>query len=60
MIVANWGSAVSPPEVMRIDAAGGARRALSTFNAERVAAIDWQPIQEFWFESRSADGASTT
>ena len=59
VIVANWGSAVSPPEVSRIDAAGGARRALSAFNAERVAAIDWQPIQEFWFEAAAA-GASTT
>jgi dipeptidyl aminopeptidase/acylaminoacyl peptidase len=52
VIVANWGSAVSPPEVARIDAADGARRALTAFNAERVAAIDWQPAQEFWFTSR--------
>ncbi len=52
VIVANWGSAVSPPEVARIDAAGGTRRALSAFNAERVAEIDWQPIREFWFQSR--------
>ncbi len=51
VIVANWGSAVSPPEVSRIDAAG-ARHALSAFNADRVAGIDWQPIREFWFESR--------
>jgi dipeptidyl aminopeptidase/acylaminoacyl peptidase len=50
VVVANWGSAVSPPEVARIDAASGARRALSTFNAERVAEIDWQPIREFWIE----------
>ena len=52
VIVANWGSAVSPPEVARIDAAGGARRALTAFNAERVAEIDWQPVQEFWFKSK--------
>jgi len=52
VLVATWGSAVSPPEVMRIDPASGARQALSSFNAERVAAIDWQPIQEFWFESK--------
>ncbi len=25
---------------------------ITAFNAERVAAIDWQPIQEFWFESK--------
>ncbi len=52
VIVANWGSAVSPPEVTRIEAADGARRALSAFNAERVAAIDWRPIEEFWFKSK--------
>jgi dipeptidyl aminopeptidase/acylaminoacyl peptidase len=52
VIVANWGSAVSPPEVVRIEPGSGARRALSAFNAERVAAIDWQPVREFWFETR--------
>jgi dipeptidyl aminopeptidase/acylaminoacyl peptidase len=52
VIVANWGSAVSPPDVMRIDPAGGTRTAVSAFNAERVAAIDWQPVQEFWFDSK--------
>ena len=52
VIVANWGSAVSPPEVMRIEPADGARSAITAFNAERVAAIDWAPIQEFWFESK--------
>jgi dipeptidyl aminopeptidase/acylaminoacyl peptidase len=52
VIVANWGSAVSPAEVMRIDPASGARTALSSFNADRVASIDWQPVREFWFESK--------
>jgi dipeptidyl aminopeptidase/acylaminoacyl peptidase len=52
VLVATWGSAVSPAEVMRIDPATGARTALSAFNAERVASIDWQPIREFWFDSK--------
>jgi dipeptidyl aminopeptidase/acylaminoacyl peptidase len=52
VLVASWGSAVSPAEVMRIDAGSGERRALTAFNAERVAAIDWQPIRVFWFESK--------
>jgi len=52
VVVATWGSAVSPPEVAQIDPASGERRALSAFNAERVAQIDWQPVQEFWFESK--------
>jgi dipeptidyl aminopeptidase/acylaminoacyl peptidase len=52
VIVANWGSAVSPAEVQRIDPVSGVRKAVSAFNAERVAEIDWQPVQEFWFESK--------
>jgi dipeptidyl aminopeptidase/acylaminoacyl peptidase len=52
VLVANWNSAVIPAEVTRIDAATGARRALSAFNVERAAAIDWQPVQEFWFTSK--------
>ncbi len=52
VVVATWGSAVSPPEVTRIDPSNGTRQALSAFNAERVAQIDWQPVQEFWFESK--------
>ena len=52
VIVANWGSAVSPPEVTRIAAGDGARRTLTSFNAERAAAIDWKPMEEFWFKSK--------
>jgi len=52
VIVANWGSAVVPSEVTRIDAATGARQALSAFNAERAAQIGWQPVQDFWFTSK--------
>ena len=52
VVVATWGSAVSPPEVVSIELAGGARRVITAFNAERVATIDWAPIQEFWFESK--------
>ncbi len=52
VIVANWGSAVSPPEVTRIENRDGARRALTAFNAERAALIDWRPVEEFWFKSK--------
>jgi dipeptidyl aminopeptidase/acylaminoacyl peptidase len=52
VVVANWDSAVSPPEVIGIDAASGDRRALTEFNAARVAEIDWAPLQEFWFTSK--------
>jgi dipeptidyl aminopeptidase/acylaminoacyl peptidase len=52
VLLAGWESAVHPPEIVRIDAAGGVRSPLSRFNAERAAAIDWQPLREFWFTSR--------
>ncbi len=52
VIVANWETAINPAETVRIDAATGARRPLTSFNVERAAAIDWQPVQEFWFTSR--------
>jgi dipeptidyl aminopeptidase/acylaminoacyl peptidase len=52
VLIANWGSAVSPAEVFRVDPATGARTALSAFNAERVATIDWLPVREFWFTSK--------
>lgn len=51
VIGALWGSAVQPPEVGRVDAKSGRWTALSTFNAERTAQIDWQPLREFWFTS---------
>ncbi len=51
LLIANYGSSVSPAEVVRIDLAAKAHRALSEFNAEAVAAIDWQPPQHFWFTS---------
>jgi dipeptidyl aminopeptidase/acylaminoacyl peptidase len=51
-LAATWSSAVSPPEIGRVDLASGRWSALSLFNAERAAAIDWQPVEEFWFTSR--------
>jgi dipeptidyl aminopeptidase/acylaminoacyl peptidase len=52
VIVANWDSAISPAEVMRIDSGSGGRQALTAFNAARVAEIDWAPLHEFWFTSK--------
>jgi dipeptidyl aminopeptidase/acylaminoacyl peptidase len=51
VVTALWESAVNPPEVVRIDAATGRREALSAFNVERAAAIDWLPVEHFWFTS---------
>jgi dipeptidyl aminopeptidase/acylaminoacyl peptidase len=52
VLVGNWESAINPPETGRIDLASGRWSALSRLNVERAAAIDWQPLQEFWFTSR--------
>lgn len=51
VLAGTWESAVNPPEVVAIDAHSGARKLLSRFNAERATAIDWQPLQDFWFTS---------
>jgi dipeptidyl aminopeptidase/acylaminoacyl peptidase len=50
-VIVNWESAVSPPEVARIDVVTGKPEPLSRFNRERAASIDWEPLQEFWFTS---------
>jgi len=52
VLAAGWESATSPPEVVRIDPASGLRQPLTAFNAERTAAIDWQPLRHFWFQSK--------
>jgi len=52
VLVANWGSAVSPPEVVRIDPRTGVTTPLTHFGDERTGPIDWQPVREFWFDDR--------
>ncbi len=52
VIVANWESAINPPEVARIDPSSGARAMLTSFNTAKAAAIDWQPLREFTFTGR--------
>jgi dipeptidyl aminopeptidase/acylaminoacyl peptidase len=50
-LFARWGSAVRPPEIVRIDPEKG-RTPLTDFNGARAAAIDWQPARTFSFTSR--------
>ncbi|NBU24815.1 MAG: S9 family peptidase, partial [Gammaproteobacteria bacterium] len=52
LIVANYESATEPPEVVRIDLAKRGHEALTSFNTERVKALDLAPVKEFWFTSR--------
>lgn len=51
VVAAIWASAVNPPELGRIDLGSGRWSAVSSFNQERAAAIDWKPAEEFWFQS---------
>lgn len=50
VLVANFDSAVNPPEVVRIDPRGG-HRAISAFNSAKAAQLDLPPVEHFWFES---------
>jgi dipeptidyl aminopeptidase/acylaminoacyl peptidase len=48
VLVGRWESAVSPPEVVRLDPSKG-HTALTKFTAERVAQLNWQPVEHFTF-----------
>lgn len=52
VLVGSWGSAVRPAEAYRFDVETGARSALTRFNDERVAGIDWRPPRHFTFTSK--------
>jgi dipeptidyl aminopeptidase/acylaminoacyl peptidase len=49
VLVANFDSAVNPPEVVRLDPSNGAPVTLTSFNSERAAQLDLPPLREFWF-----------
>jgi dipeptidyl aminopeptidase/acylaminoacyl peptidase len=51
LMVATWESAVNPPELVRLEPAAQRHAALSDFNGEKAAAIDWEPVRHFWFTS---------
>lgn len=53
IIIANWESAMNPPEVFRLDLRSKTQSPLTIFNAEQVAKIDWQPLRHFWFTSKA-------
>jgi len=52
VIVARWGSAVDPAEVVRIDPATRSHKNLTTFNVDSARNIDWYPPRHFWFTSK--------
>jgi dipeptidyl aminopeptidase/acylaminoacyl peptidase len=51
VLVANWGSSIEPSEIVRVDAQAKGHVALTKFATAKAAAIDWQPLQHFWFTS---------
>ena len=52
-LVANWESAINPPELFRLDLNSKTQQPLTAFNAEQLAKIDWQPLRHFWFTSKA-------
>jgi dipeptidyl aminopeptidase/acylaminoacyl peptidase len=53
ILIANWESAINPPELFRLDLKSKTQQPLTSFNAEQVAKIDWQPVRHFWFTSKA-------
>ena len=50
VLVANFDSAVNPPEVVRLDPRGG-HTAISAFNSAKAAQLDLATPETFWFDS---------
>jgi dipeptidyl aminopeptidase/acylaminoacyl peptidase len=53
ILIANWESAMNPPEVFRLDLKSKTQQPLTAFNAEQLTKIDWQPLRHFWFTSKA-------
>ncbi|HEX3602644.1 MAG TPA: S9 family peptidase [Steroidobacteraceae bacterium] len=51
ILIASYGSSVSPSEIVRIDPSRRAHANLTHVNTAAAAAIDWQPPQHFYFTS---------
>lgn len=51
VVVANWGSAIEPTEIVRIDLATKQHTRLSSFAVDKSARLNWTPVEHFWFTS---------
>lgn len=56
VLLANFESAVNPPEIARIDLQKGTHRLLSRFAVDKAAALDLSPVEHFWFDSKASPG----
>ena len=52
VLLANFDSAVSPSEIVRIDLQRGTHQALTRFTTEKIAQLDLAPVEHFWFDSK--------
>lgn len=53
-LIASYGSAVNPVEIVRIDPSAKRHTNLTTVNTAQAAAIDWSSPEHFWFTSDAA------
>ncbi|THD57201.1 S9 family peptidase [Phenylobacterium sp.] len=51
LLIASYGSSVSPEEIVRIDPAAKTHANLTHVDTAEAATFDWQPPQHFWFTS---------
>ena len=49
VVIANWGSATEPAEIVRVNTAAKDHKRLTEFAVARASRIDWQPLQHFTF-----------
>lgn len=50
-LLANYQSAIDPPEIAAIDPTDGEFRPITEFARERAARLDLPPVEHFWFDS---------
>ena len=53
VLVASYGSAINPAEIVRIDPAAKAHRKLTEVNVAEAAGIDWASPEHFWFTAKN-------
>jgi dipeptidyl aminopeptidase/acylaminoacyl peptidase len=53
LILTTWESAVRPAEIYRVDPLARTKQALSDFNGDKVAALDWPALRHFSFRSKA-------
>ncbi len=53
VIIAGWGSAANPAQVVRVDLATGKRQFLTDFDVAHAAELDFTPVEHFWVTNSS-------